>query len=48
MIYASGIMGMIESGGQLAPLYRRLPHGPSGMERDEVARNQRDPPLRRR
>jgi AcrR family transcriptional regulator len=22
-------------------LYRRLPHGPSGMERDEVARNQR-------
>src|SRR2546425_573697 len=24
-----------------APLYRRLPHGPNGMDRDEVARNQR-------
>jgi AcrR family transcriptional regulator len=27
--------------GQLAPLYRRLPHGPNGMGREEVARNQR-------
>jgi len=27
--------------GQLAPLFRRLPHGPSGMGREEVARNQR-------
>ena len=27
--------------GQPAPLYRRLPHGPSGMGREEVARNQR-------
>ena len=26
---------------QLAPLYHRLPHGPNGMERDEVERNQR-------
>ena len=26
---------------QLSPLYRRLPHGPNGMEREEVARNQR-------
>lgn len=24
-----------------APLYRRLPHGPNGMTRDDVARNQR-------
>lgn len=28
-------------GQQLAPLYRRLPHGPNGMAREEVARNQR-------
>jgi AcrR family transcriptional regulator len=27
--------------GQLGPLYRRLPHGPNGMDREEVARNQR-------
>jgi AcrR family transcriptional regulator len=27
--------------GQLGPLYRRLPHGPNGMAREEVARNQR-------
>jgi AcrR family transcriptional regulator len=26
---------------QLSPLYHRLPHGPNGMERDEVERNQR-------
>jgi len=26
---------------QLAPMYRRLPHGPSGMAREEVQRNQR-------
>ena len=26
---------------QLAPMYRRLPHGPSGMPREEVRRNQR-------
>lgn len=26
---------------QLSPLYRRLPHGPSGMARSEVERNQR-------
>lgn len=26
---------------QQAPLYRRLPHGPNGMDREEVARNQR-------
>ncbi len=26
---------------QLAPLYRRLPHGPSGMAREEVESNQR-------
>src|SRR5581483_4232289 len=26
---------------QPAPMYRRLPHGPSGMGRDEVERNQR-------
>src|SRR5580704_3107182 len=32
---------MSRTGSQVAPLYRRLPHGPSGMERDEVARNQR-------
>ncbi|HWX96398.1 MAG TPA: TetR/AcrR family transcriptional regulator, partial [Solirubrobacteraceae bacterium] len=27
--------------GPAVPLYRRLPHGPHGMERDQVARNQR-------
>src|SRR5271154_2426887 len=32
---------MSRTGSQVAPLYRRLPHGPSGMDRDEVARNQR-------
>src|SRR5690348_5887920 len=26
---------------QLSPLYRRLPHGPNGMAREEVERNQR-------
>jgi AcrR family transcriptional regulator len=29
------------SRGQLAPMYRRLPHGPNGMGREEVRRNQR-------
>jgi AcrR family transcriptional regulator len=32
---------MSRTGSQVAPLYRRLPHGPSGMDREEVARNQR-------
>jgi AcrR family transcriptional regulator len=32
---------MSRTKGQLAPLYRRLPHGPNGMKREEVARNQR-------
>jgi AcrR family transcriptional regulator len=32
---------MSRTGSQVAPLYRRLPHGPSGMDRDDVARNQR-------
>jgi AcrR family transcriptional regulator len=32
---------MSRTGSQVSPLYRRLPHGPSGMGRDEVARNQR-------
>jgi AcrR family transcriptional regulator len=27
--------------GELTPLYKRLPHGPHGMDRDEVARHQR-------
>src|ERR1700682_6499004 len=26
---------------ELTPMYRRLPHGPHGMEREEVARHQR-------
>jgi AcrR family transcriptional regulator len=34
-------MGIGRTGSQLGPLYHRLPHGPSGMEHDEVARNQR-------
>lgn len=32
---------MSRTGSQIAPMYRRLPHGPSGMDREEVARNQR-------
>jgi AcrR family transcriptional regulator len=32
---------MSRIGSQIAPLYRRLPHGPNGMAREEVARNQR-------
>jgi len=32
---------MSRTAGQLSPLYRRLPHGPNGMQREEVARNQR-------
>ena len=32
---------MSRTGSQVAPLYRRLPHGPSGMDREDVARNQR-------
>jgi AcrR family transcriptional regulator len=32
---------MAQTNGQLSPLYQRLPHGPSGMERGEVERNQR-------
>ncbi len=35
------IVGIGRTGSQLGPMYHRLPHGPSGMERDEVARNQR-------
>ncbi|HUB73381.1 MAG TPA: TetR/AcrR family transcriptional regulator [Solirubrobacteraceae bacterium] len=34
-------VGMSLGDSQLKPLYRRLPHGPNGMGRDEVARNQR-------
>ncbi|HXB14861.1 MAG TPA: TetR/AcrR family transcriptional regulator [Solirubrobacteraceae bacterium] len=34
-------MGMIRTRQQPAPMYRRLPHGPSGMAREEVQRNQR-------
>src|ERR1700677_1921610 len=36
-----GTVGMSRTGSQVAPLYRRLPHGPSGMDREDVARNQR-------
>ncbi len=32
---------MSRTRGQPAPLYRRLPHGPNGMGREEVARHQR-------
>lgn len=32
---------MIRTRGQATPLFRRLPHGPSGMGREEVARHQR-------
>jgi AcrR family transcriptional regulator len=32
---------MSRAEGQVAPLYRRLPHGPNGMGREDVARNQR-------
>lgn len=32
---------MAQTQDQLSPLYRRLPHGPNGMERSEVERNQR-------
>ncbi|MGO9489904.1 MAG: TetR/AcrR family transcriptional regulator [Solirubrobacteraceae bacterium] len=34
-------MGTDRTQSQLKPLYRRLPHGPNGMGREEVARNQR-------
>jgi AcrR family transcriptional regulator len=34
-------VGVSRTRGQLAPLYRRLPHGPNGMPREDVARNQR-------
>ena len=33
--------GMSQVAEQLLPLYHRLPHGPNGMGRDAVARNQR-------
>jgi AcrR family transcriptional regulator len=36
-----GTVGMSRTRGQLSPLYRRLPHGPNGMAREDVARNQR-------
>ena len=32
---------MSRTGSHVSPLYRRLPHGPNGMEREDVARNQR-------
>ena len=32
---------MSQTKGKVPPLYRRLPHGPNGMRRDEVACNQR-------
>ncbi len=32
---------MSQTKGKVSPLYRRLPHGPNGMRRDEVACNQR-------
>jgi AcrR family transcriptional regulator len=32
---------MSQTQGQISPLYRRLPHGPNGMKREEVACNQR-------
>ncbi len=32
---------MSRTRGQPAPLYRRLPHGPNGLDREEVARHQR-------
>ena len=32
---------MSRTGSQLSPLYHRLPHGPNGMAREEVARHQR-------
>src|ERR1700722_5246473 len=32
---------MSRTRGHPAPLYRRLPHGPNGLGREEVARNQR-------
>lgn len=34
-------MGMRGTDAQVTPLYRRLPHGPSVMSRDQIARNQR-------
>lgn len=34
-------MGRTTKPTQIAPLYRRLPHGPNGMAREEVQRNQR-------
>jgi AcrR family transcriptional regulator len=34
-------MGAARNKGRLAPLYRRLPHGPSGLARETVAGNQR-------
>jgi AcrR family transcriptional regulator len=35
------MVGMSGTEREPAPLYRRLPHGPNGMTRDDVARNQR-------
>lgn len=32
---------MSRTGSQVAPLYHRLPHGPNGMDREDVARHQR-------
>lgn len=32
---------MSRTGSQIAPLYHRLPHGPNGMDREDVARHQR-------
>jgi AcrR family transcriptional regulator len=32
---------MSRTGGQPGPLFRRLPHGPNGLDREEVARHQR-------
>jgi AcrR family transcriptional regulator len=37
----SRIVGMSETHSGPSPIYRRLPHGPNGMSREEVARNQR-------
>src|SRR5580692_7927002 len=32
---------MSRTRGEVSPMYRRLPHGPNGMRREDVARNQR-------
>src|SRR6185437_16720714 len=36
------MVGMSGTEREPVPLYRRLPHGPNGMSRDDVARNQRE------